>query len=49
MLTEERIDDFEQSERLRERKRQRKKKNLSTIMLVVSVLLFVPNFKAVVL
>ncbi len=40
MLTEERIDDFEQSERLRERKRQRKKKNLSTIMLVVSVLLF---------
>ena len=41
MLTEEKRDDFEQPERLREIRRQRKKKNIGAIMLVVSSLFFI--------
>lgn len=37
---EEQREEFEQPERLREIKRQRKKKNMSTMMLVISILLF---------
>lgn len=41
MLIEEQHDDFEQTERLREIKRQRKKKNKTTMMLVISILLLI--------